>query len=60
MEHKSPCLHLGTPCLLQEMTTKHDQTDNVNMTKIARKNKKYQRRQIIEKLMKADTSKNGH
>ena len=46
---------------LQSMKTKRHQTDNVNMSKIARKKKKeIWALSSFCKIFKADTNKNGH
>ena len=42
------------------MAAKRHQTDNTNIAKIAPKNKKYGRCQILAKIIKADRNKNGH
>ena len=42
------------------MATKRHQTDNTNMAKIARKNKKYGRCQFLAKIIKADRNKDGY
>ena len=42
------------------MAKKRPHTDYTDMAKIARKNKKYGRCQILAKIIKADRNKNGH